>query len=164
MYQTALDEPDSVDDEQTIQDIAQKIRSSGDIKYETKAFDMPKLISDIESDLETLSIIDGLVHRLTWKTDDKLLRLQELLDSYSNKKILVFTEFTSTAKYLDTYLEWRGNKKQVDSTTTNNLQILQKFDPEHNKFGEGRIKKENEISLLISTDILSEGVNLQLVR
>jgi len=161
MYETALNEPDWVDDEQKIQEIAQRIKSSGDTKYETKAFDLDKLKEDVESDLETLSTIDGLIHRLTWKTDNKLTKLQELLDKFSNKKILVFTEFTTTAKYLDTYLKWKGNKRQVDSSTTNNLQILQRFDPEHNRFGDEKIKKEDQISLLISTDVLSEGVNLQ---
>ncbi len=74
---------------------------------------------------------------------------------------MVFTEFASTAKYLDTFLKWKGIQKQVDSKTTNNLQVLQRFDPVHNQFGEGKTKKEDQISLLISTDVLSEGVNLQ---
>ena len=161
MYETALNEPDWVDDEQRIQEIAQKIKSSGDTKYETKAFDLPRLKSDVEFDLETLNMIDGLIHRITWKTDDKLQKLQKLLDKLSNKKILVFTEFTSTAKYLNTYLKWKGNKVQVDSKTTNSLQILQRFDPQHNQFGDGKVNSQNQISLLISTDVLSEGVNLQ---
>ena len=48
---------------------------------------------DIQNDIETFETIDGLIHRLTWKTDDKLQRLQNLLDNeYLGKKILIFTE------------------------------------------------------------------------
>lgn len=161
MYDTALTEPDWVDDAQKIQELAQKIQSSADTKYEVDAFDLIRLKKDVKFDLQTLTEIRDLIGKLTWKTDDKLKRLQDLLAKLSDKKVLVFTEFTSTAKYLDTYLKWKGNKKQVDSGTANSLLILQRFDPENNQFGESKIKKEDQISLIISTDVLSEGVNLQ---
>jgi len=161
MYDTALNEPDWVDDALKIQEIAQKIKSSEDTKYDINAFELTRLKKDVQFDLQTLTEIRDLVQKLTWKTDDKLQRLQDLLQKFSGKKVLVFTEFTSTAKYLDTYLKWKGIKKQVDSATTNSLQILQRFDPENNRFGDGTIQKQDEISLIISTDVLSEGVNLQ---
>lgn len=160
MYETALHEPEFVDDEDKIKEIAKKIQEADDVKYNIKAFDLKLLKDDIRSDLETLSIIDGLINRITYKTDHKLHQLQKILDKYSDSKILVFTEFTSTAKYLNRYIQWKGNKKQVDSTTTNTVQFLRRFDPENNKFGDPP-KKSDELSLLISTDILSEGVNLQ---
>jgi hypothetical protein len=53
------------------------------------------------------------------------------------------------------YLKWKENKKQVDSKTANNLQILRRFDPKQ------RRRQSEQISLLITTDVLSEGVNLQ---
>ena len=54
-----------------------------------------------------IETIDGLIHRLTWKTDDKLQRLQKLLDNnYAGMKVLIFSEFTTTANYLYDYLKW----------------------------------------------------------
>lgn len=81
MYETAIDEPDWVDDAQKIEELAQKIRSSEDTKYDIKAFELNRLKKDVEFDLETLSEIRDLIYKLTWKNDDKLLRLQNLLDS-----------------------------------------------------------------------------------
>ena len=115
----------------------------------------------MQNDIETFETIDGLIHRLTWKTDDKLKRLQKLLENdYAGKKVLVFSEFTTTAKYLDDYLKWKGIKEQVDSTG-NAIQCARKFDPDNNPSNEPRPKKSEEISLLIATDVLAEGVNLQ---
>ena len=109
----------------------------------------------------SIETIDGLIHRLTWKTDDKLQRLQKLLDNdYAGMKVLIFSEFTTTANYLDDYLKWKGIKVQVDSTG-NAIQCARKFDPENNPSNEPKPKKSEEISLLIATDVLSEGVNLQ---
>lgn len=161
MYETALNEPDFIDDEAKINEIAKKIQDGNDFKYDVKAFDMESLKQDVRSDLETLSQIDGLISRINNKTDDKLQRLQKLLDKNSNKKIIVFTEFSTTAEYLDKFLSWKGSKKKIDSTTSNTLEFLKRFDPENNKFGEESIKKSEEISLLVATDVLSEGVNLQ---
>lgn len=161
MYETALNEPDFIDDELRINEIAKKIQDGDDFKYDVKAFDIELLKQDVRGDLETLSQIDGLISRINNKTDDKLQQLQKLLDKNSNKKIIIFTEYSTTAEYLDKFLDWKGGKKKIDSSTSNTLDFLKRFDPENNKFGEETIKKSDEISLLIATDVLSEGVNLQ---
>ena len=73
----------------------------------------------------------------------------------------MFTEFSTTARYLDKYLKWKGVKEQVDSSTGNSIQCARKFDPINNPSNEPPPKKSEEITLLVSTDVLSEGVNLQ---
>jgi superfamily II DNA or RNA helicase len=166
MYETALNEPDFVDDEDKINEIAKKILDGGDFKYDVKAFDIELLKQHVRSDLDTLLRIEGLINRITNKTDDKLHQLQKFLDENSDKKILIFTEFSTTAEYLNQYITWKKEKRKVDSGTSNTLEILRRFDPINNKFDldtddESKIKKSDEISLLIATDVLSEGVNLQ---
>lgn len=162
MYDIAETEPDSLDDPKTIEEFRKKIKDAGETKYKIEAFDIKKLTSDIENDIETFEQIEGLINRITYKTDDKLHRLQKLLDEdYHGKKVLVFTEFTTTAKYLDDSLKWKGIKEQVDSTTGNIIECARRFDPDNNPSTDVRPKKSEEISLLISTDVLSEGVNLQ---
>ena len=162
MYDIAKDDPDSINDPETIEEFRKKIKDAGETKYKFEAFHIDKLTLDIQNDIETFETIDGLIHRLTWKTDDKLQRLQNLLDNeYLGKKVLIFTEFATTAKYLDDYTKWKGNKQQVDSTTGNSIQCARLFDPDNNPSNDPRPKKVEEISLLITTDVLSEGVNLQ---
>jgi|APSaa5957512535_1039671.scaffolds.fasta_scaffold05887_2 superfamily II DNA or RNA helicase len=162
MYDIAKDDPDSINDPETIEEFRKKIKDAGETQYKFDAFNIDKLISDIQNDVETFETIDGLIHRLTWKTDDKLQSLQKLLDKdYSGKKVLIFTEFATTAVYLDDYLKWKGKKQQVDSATGNSIQCARLFDPENNPSNDPRPKKSEEISLLITTDVLAEGVNLQ---
>ena len=55
---------------------------------------------------------------------------------------------------------WSGNKKQVDSKTNDIIECARRFDPKNNP-GNTPIAKSDEISLLITTDVLAEGVNLQ---
>ena len=161
MYEIAQDDPDSINDPDTIEEFKKKIKDAGETVYKFEAFDTERLISDIQKDREIFETIDGLIHRLTWKTDDKLKKLQNLLDEkYSGKKVLVFTEFTTTAKYLNDKIRWNGNKEQIDSTG-NSISCARRFDPDNNPSNEPRPKKSDEITLLIATDVLAEGVNLQ---
>ena len=161
MYDIAQSDPDSINDPETVEEFKKKIQEAGETKYKFEAFDVEKLILDVQNDIETFETIDGLIHRLTWKTDDKLQRLQKLLDNdYAGMKVLIFSEFATTTNYLNDYLKWKGVKKQVDSTG-NAIQCARKFDPDNNPSNEPRPKKAEEISLLIATDVLAEGVNLQ---
>jgi len=155
---------DFIDDPKKLEELGQRIKESGDVKYEIKAFNIEKLKTDIKKDIEVFDHISGLIQRVTYKTDDKLHRLQKLLDEeYAGKKVLIFSEFATTAQYLEDYLKWEKNKmRKVDGTTGKTMQdIVRKFDPVNNPTLEKKITKDEEISLLISTDVLSEGVNLQ---
>lgn len=161
MYEIAQSDPDSINDPETIDEFRKKIQEAGETKYKLEAFDIEKLIIAIQNDIETFEQIYGLIHGITDKTDDKLHRLQKLLDEdYSGKKILIFTEFITTAKYLNECLKWKGVKDQVDSTG-NSIECARRFDPDNNPSTHERPKKSEEISLLIATDVLAEGVNLQ---
>ena len=103
-----------------------------------------------------------MIESATWKNDDKLRKLQHMLeDDYAKKKVLIFTEFATTAQYLDKYIKWDGRKKQTDSNTGDSIQCARLFDPDNNPSAEPRPDESQEITLLISTDVLSEGVNLQ---
>ena len=161
MYEIARDDPDSINDPNTIEEFRKKIKDAGETVYKFEAFDTERLIIDIQKDIEIFETIDGLIHRLTSKTDDKLEKLQNLLDEkYYGKKILLFTEFTTTAKYLNAKIRWNGNKEQIDSTG-NSIQCARRFDPDNNPSNEPILKKSDEITLLITTDVLAEGINLQ---
>ncbi len=161
MADIAQSDPDSIYEPETIYQYKKKIQEAGETKYKIEAFDVKKLTSAIQNDIETFEQIYGLIQGISEKTDDKLIRLQKLLDGdYSGKKVLIFTEFTSTAVYLNDNLKWNGVKEQIDSTG-NVVECARRFDPYNNPSPKAMPKKSEEISLLISTDVLAEGVNLQ---
>lgn len=162
MYDIAQSDPDSINDPETIEEFKKRQTNAGETKYKFEAFDIDKLVKNIENDKRIFEKIHNLISDITTKDDDKLHKLQELLDNeYFGKKILIFTEFATTAKYLNKHLKYPGKKAQVDASTNNALSCARKFDPYNNPSNEPIPTESEQISLLISTDVLSEGVNLQ---
>ena len=159
MYNIARDDPASIEDPETVEEFKKKVHKAGETRYEFEAFDVKRLTQDIQNDLEVFETIRDMIRELTWEQDDKLGRLQELLETkYRGKKVLVFTEFETTAEYLHKHLTWNGVKERTYSRLGNAVQCARRFDPYNNPGGDSESK---EITLLISTDVLSEGMNLQ---
>ena len=95
--------------------------------------------------------------------DSKLNALGRLLtQKYGNQKVLVFTQFADTAKYLSEQLKQRGitSLESVTGDDENPTGIAWLFSPESNKKRDV-VKPEHELRVLIATDVLSEGQNLQ---
>lgn len=95
--------------------------------------------------------------------DRQLNALYDLLTkTHSKEKVLVFTQFADTAFYLTEQLKKRGLTK-IESVTGNNenpTYLAQRFSPQSNQKTD-HIKGEHELRILITTDVLSEGQNLQ---
>lgn len=92
--------------------------------------------------------------------DKKIDSLEELAaKTHKDEKILVFTQFADTAKYLENELKRRKLKKMlcVTGDTENPTAAAQNFSPLSNEIK----PKGDETRILISTDVLSEGQNLQ---
>ncbi|MFC1530664.1 helicase-related protein [Gemmatimonadota bacterium] len=97
--------------------------------------------------------------------DDKLKKLVRLLNSkdLTDKKVLIFTEFADTARYLQKQLVDQGIEgvSQIDSgRKVNRVEVLKRFSPYYNRSSSAEVAG-HEIRVLISTDVLSEGLNLQ---
>ena len=132
-------------------------------KYDIKAFDIDQLQEDIINDIAKFNEIESRIPKNKEKDDDKLHKLKELIQTNINKKILVFTESKVTADYIGSYIkkeikELSDKMAIVSSSSEKKMNIVKRFDPEHNP---GKESVDNPISLLISTDVLAEGVNLQ---
>src|SRR5207247_2926630 len=100
---------------------------------------------------------DKLQTLINLLTKDRVLRKQ---------KVIVFTEFMSTARYLRKQLTVAGieGADQVDSATKRDrADVIQDFAPYYNDSSSSRLAEQNrkEIRVLVSTDVLSEGLNLQ---
>ena len=94
-------------------------------------------------------------------TDQKLNMLEQLLNGeHSNEKILIFTQYSDTANYIYRQLRKRGMQKIgiVTGGVMNPTAIVDRFSPLSNK---ASISVSDELRVLIATDVLSEGQNLQ---
>jgi superfamily II DNA or RNA helicase len=94
--------------------------------------------------------------------DAKLNALESLLIKYGDEKVLVFTQFADTSNYLADQLKRRGLSRLegVTGEDENPTKIAWLFSPESNKKRDV-VKPEHELRILIATDVLSEGQNLQ---
>ncbi|MCF8267315.1 MAG: NgoFVII family restriction endonuclease, partial [Ignavibacteriales bacterium] len=119
-----------------------------------------ELRTQIESDNEQILTI--LETGKNWNSDNdkKLDALEELCrKTHSVEKILIFTQFADTALYLFDKLQKRGVRNIACATgdAENPSELAKRFSPVSNKCA----NINDEIHVLISTDVLSEGQNLQ---
>ena len=147
--------------------------------------DLIKWKQDLESDKEKLKIILEEAEQITPERDSKLQDLKEMIEykikhpiNEYNKKIVIFTAFADTAKYLyENIADWAmenyklhsalvtgtGPNKTtlsgVGATDLNN--ILTNFSPVSKERDKIDSTIEKEIDILIGTDCISEGQNLQ---
>jgi len=93
--------------------------------------------------------------------DAKLAVLHRLLTkTRARDKVVVFTQFADTARYLARELRARGvaDLEVVTSETRDPVALARRFSPNSNG---GLRAGETELRLLIATDVLAEGQNLQ---
>ncbi len=131
-------------------------------------YDVSEMIQETFLDLDQIVNFLEEARKFEPKHDDKLQKLVRLLKSkeLAGQKVLIFTEFADTARYLHRQLKEEGIEgiEQVDSATKGNrADVIQRFSPYYNDMTSASLaeKGQNEIRVLISTDVLSEGLNLQ---
>ena len=95
------------------------------------------------------------------QADQKLNMLEELLNSqHGNEKVLIFTQYSDTANYVYRQLKKRGMQKidRVTGGMMNPTATVERFSPLSNN---ASISASDELRILVATDVLSEGQNLQ---
>lgn len=140
-------------------------------------YDLRDIDRAVKHDVRVLTRIWERVKDIKPEKDAKLQRLKELLSGeLKGRKVLVFTYYKDTARYLYKHLghpenpaaqafcvELDGLKvRRMDSGADpkERLRIVEGFAPRSNMRPEVA-GTDREIDLLISTDVLSEGQNLQ---
>ena len=150
--------------------------------------DTERWLEDLQRDREQLELPHLYAKDVTVDRDAKLAKLKELIaekvkqptknkKGRPNRKVLIFTAFADTAAYLYKGLEqWAtkklgihiamvsggtsGNKTSFGKTEFSN--ILTNFSPNSKKRQKMEfMPQDEEIDLLIGTDCISEGQNLQ---
>lgn len=158
------------------------------LKYQMAHIDLAAWEKDLLDDLQQIDLIYNSANGVTADRDAKLAHLKELItkkvnqpttnnQGQPNRKVLVFTAFADTAAYLYGQLkDWADQElgihtamvtggSQENKTTfgrSHFQDILVNFSPvAKNRAKMPDMPQADEISLLIATDCISEGQNLQ---
>ena len=131
-------------------------------------YDVAAILEETFDDLDGIARFLGVVSGLTARQDDKVRKLVRLLGTkdMAGRKVLVFTEFADTARYVESQLRAAGvgGLARVDSgSRADRAEVVRRFSPYYNSASTSGLAAEGleEIRVLVSTDVLSEGLNLQ---
>ena len=95
--------------------------------------------------------------------DTKLAALAKLLiEKHPAEKVIVFTQFADTVRYLESQLKMRGIDRLAGVTgdSPDPTVLAWRFSPESNN-KRNQVNPADELRVLVATDVLSEGQNLQ---
>lgn len=118
---------------------------------------------ELKEDVKHLLSILDLAGDWNPEKDEKLAVLHKLLtEKHPGQKVLVFSQFADTVNYLSDQLNVRGLKQfaAVTGDTEDPSEFARRFSPVSYD-ARGKVSVNNELRVLIATDVLSEGQNLQ---
>ena len=175
--------PDDIDDE----DMRDALEVGKKLTFRMAHLWLDDWLKALHEDRRQLHSIHIQAKDVDHRRDAKLAELKRIIrekvnhptrrkDDKPNRKLLIFTAFADTATYLyDSLIDWMHqdlhihaalvtgsgqNKTTLGSTEFN--QILMNFSPESKQRSKMRpMPQDEEIDLLIATDCISEGQNLQ---
>ena len=178
MYEASRDDWD-IDDENT-----EFFTVGKKVKIELADMDWKSWRKELKQDADVLELLTLMVADITPEHDTKLQNLLRLLDEKitnpinpDNKKVLIFSAFSDTAEYLYDHVSKYIKEKYglntavitgtIDGRTTikgfqatlNN--VLTCFSPVSKDRDVLMPNSKNDIDILIATDCISEGQNLQ---
>ncbi|MCC6133822.1 MAG: phospholipase D-like domain-containing protein [Candidatus Contendobacter sp.] len=140
---------------------------SGPFRNRFKWLPSGLFIKNLAKDLlsDALALIDVLASCGQWNPDHdaKLGELIKLIKTrHSKEKLLIFTQFADTARYLKAQLTARKipNVEEATGQSLDPTALAWQFSPVSNDKRDW-VRSADELRVLIATDVLSEGQNLQ---
>jgi superfamily II DNA or RNA helicase len=121
------------------------------------------LAKDLKADSIKLRYILQIAGRWDPAQDTKLHALLDLIQEiHARDKILIFTQFADTVRYIagQFKLNCMPHSNGVTGESDNPTDMVWKFSPVSNE-KRARISPADELRVLVATDVLSEGQNLQ---
>jgi len=121
------------------------------------------LRKDLKNDASALMAVLERAEAWDAERDTKLQALLSLLTRrHPMNKVLVFSQFADTVDYLETQLKARGisSLAGVTGNTEDPTGMAYRFSPVSNDRRK-QVKPEDELRIVLATDVLSEGQNLQ---
>jgi len=138
-------------------------------KLPREQYRVEEILQESFLDLDQIAKFVEELRKFRPSHDDKLRALIKLLKTdpvLKEHKVLIFSEFMATARYLKRQLEEAGiaGVDEVDSDDKRDRgDVIERFSPYYNDSSSSDLQAAGmeESRVLISTDVLSEGLNLQ---
>ena len=170
------------------EELTQAFEVGGKLKIPMAHLNVSVWLDDLKQDRDQLALLAGVANDVTPERDAKLADLRKLIEDKTknpttntkgekNRKVVVFCAFADTAIYLyDNLRDWARTSLNVhialvsggakaNQTTFGQAdfnQILTNFSPHAKQRDKIRsMPQDDEINILIATDCISEGQNLQ---
>ena len=143
---------------------SEEARRNGRHHFPAADFNVKRWIGDLDSDHAVLSDLLNRIADIGPDDDDKLARLREFLKGHSDEKVLIFSEAETTVDYLFEQLNPAEGDGAIAKLSGGNrdrrADIVSRFAPQANG-QDGAQLPGGEIRLLLATDVVSEGQNMQ---
>ncbi|MDD5268353.1 MAG: helicase-related protein [Methylococcales bacterium] len=161
--------PDEAEEDEAEEFLTEDILNAIE-KLNPEEFDIGEIMDDTFDDMNQLAEFLGLLAEVKPERDDKLKALIKLLKTdrlLKKQKLILFTEFADTARYLERELNRAKltgiHRIDGGSSQKQRSDVIRRFSPYYNESSSDELAAENkvEIRILITTDVLSEGLNLQ---
>jgi SNF2 family DNA or RNA helicase len=170
------------------EELAEAFQAGNKLKYRMEHMDVAAWLADLATDKQQLSLLADAAQAVDAARDAKLAELKRLIEhkvrhpgtnmlGQENRKIIVFCAFADTASYLFEKLEdWSRNTLGIHIALVSGgarpnrstfgkaefTHILTNFAPRAKQRAKMKsMPQDGEIDLLIATDCISEGQNLQ---
>jgi len=176
-------EQEREDDDATPKSLSKEFDTKDELKdilktlpeLDIEKYDLKSIHQDIQNDIDRLTYIWNEIKDITYEDDEKLQKLKVALkEEFKGKKLLIFSYYKDTEQYLYNYFtETKEGKKFIkeigdptisrldsDFSPSDREHRIQHFSPKANDKPE-LSGSEEEIDIMFSTDVLSEGQNLQ---
>lgn len=137
--------------------------NSTNVKWLKSSYFKRTLKQSLLKDCELLLEVLASCGRWNTTKDEKLNTLHQLItETHKDEKLIIFTQYSDTAKYIYSQLKQRGieNMECVTGGSKNPTQIVERFSPVSNNV-EHIPSAKDQLRILVATDVLSEGQNLQ---
>lgn len=181
-HQSSIEEVD-IEDVDVDDPIFESLLVGRKVKVLLQDVDVVRWRQDLVEDRDRLQMLLSAARQVNAVRDAKLAALKDIIEAKvhdpinpGNKKVIIFTAFSDTAKYLyDQLSPWIQAKLELHSamvtgggsnkTTVPNMRndfasILTAFSPRSKQRPED-LCEEGDIDILFATDCISEGQNLQ---
>lgn len=166
------------------EDLAAAFEVGGRLKYDLRHLKIEEWEARLRSDRDCVTRLHAAAQEIGPDRDAKLVSIKQLVaakatnpttnrDGTLNRKIILFTAFSDTARYLHQQLEpfARAHGLNVGLVTGDEAtasigrarfqDVLANFAPRSKRRAAMRFMPAEEIDVLIATDCISEGQNLQ---
>lgn len=164
-------------------DDAEEFEAGGKVRVDLRDVDAIRVRQELDYDIRTLEELLYYANEVTPERDEKLAELRRFIDQKvahpynpGNRKLLIFSAFADTARYLyeqlNPYLKKtygmesalvtgaKGTAATVKLKHTTFDAVLGRLSPKSKEISE-RERKQGEIDVVFATDCISEGQNLQ---